>query len=57
MSCKNNEHVDYFLQGLFLRKGIIHVLKRLSTHFNEGNLAKKTPAVYPCIYKKESNKL
>ena len=34
-------YVDYFLQGFFLRKEIIQVLKCLSKHFNEGNLAKE----------------
>ena len=59
MSRKNNEHVDYyyFLQGFFLRKEIIQVLKCLSKHFNEGNFAKKISAVYPCVYKNERNKL
>ena len=57
MSRKNNEQVDYFLQGFFLRKEIIQVLKCLSQHFNEGNLAKKILAVYPCVYKKQHNKL
>ena len=46
MSRKNNEHVDYFLQGFFLRKETIQVLQCLSKHFNEGNLAKKILAVY-----------
>ena len=50
-------YVDYFLQGLFLRKEIIQVLKCLSKHFNEGNLAKKISAVYPCVYKNQRNKL
>ena len=46
MSRKNNEHVDYFLQGFFLRKETIQVLRCHSKHFNEENLAKKISAVY-----------
>ena len=50
-------YVDYFLQDFFLRKEIIQVLKCLSKHFNERNLAKKISVVYPCVYKNQRNKL
>ena len=57
MSHKNNDYIDYFLQGFFLRKEIIQVLKCLSKYFNEGNLAKKISAVYLCIYQNQRKKL